>query len=100
MVKVLVKKSLNALNTGPSLIPKKGYNQLNVVIVGSGDVGIKLANNIFNPQEHGLNVIGFYDDSMSGTIKTEEGVSDVLGNLHDLVNDAKSMDIDRIYIIL
>ena len=78
MVKVPVKKSLNALNTGQSLIRKKGYNQLNVVIVGSGDVGIKLANNIFNSPEHGLNVIGFYDDSMSRSVKTEESVSDVL----------------------
>jgi putative colanic acid biosynthesis UDP-glucose lipid carrier transferase len=47
-----------------------------------------------------LKVIGFYDDSISGTVKTEEGVFDVLGNLHDLVNDAKSMNIDRIYITL
>jgi putative colanic acid biosynthesis UDP-glucose lipid carrier transferase len=81
-------------------IRKKGYNQRNVVIVGSGDVGIKLANNMFNSPEHGLNIVGFYDDSMSGTVKTDEGVFDVLGNLNDLVNDAKSMDIDRIYITL
>ena len=63
-------------------------------IVGSGDVGIKLANNMFNSPVHGLNMVGFYDDSMSGTVKTDQGVFDVLGNLNDLVNDAKSMDID------
>ena len=64
-------------------IRKKGYNQRNVVIVGSGDVGIKLANNMFHSPVHGLNMIGFYDDIMSGAVKTEEGVLVVLGDLID-----------------
>ena len=81
-------------------IRKKGYNQRKVVIVGSGDVGIKLANNMFHSPEHGLKVIGFYDDIRSGTVETEEGALVVLGSLHDLIHDAKTMDINSIYITL
>ncbi len=81
-------------------IRKKGYNQRNVVIVGAGDVGIKLANNIYHSAELGLSVAGFYDDNVEVLIATDQENLEVVGNLNDLIQDAKFMNIDRIYITL
>jgi len=82
------------------VIRRSGFNQRKVVIVGAGNVGIKLADNIFNSAELGLQVVGFYDDHTEKKIVTEQHGLKVLGNLIDLVNDAKLQQIDRIYITL
>ncbi|WNC71169.1 undecaprenyl-phosphate glucose phosphotransferase [Thalassotalea psychrophila] len=81
-------------------IRRKGYNQRNIVIVGAGDVGIKLADNIYQSSELGLKVVGFYDDEAQGLIETKQQGLEVAGNLNDLLNDAKLMNFDRIYITL
>jgi len=78
----------------------KGLNQRNVVIAGVGNTGEALANVIHNTPELGLNIAGFYDDKAE-VIKysTNENI-EVVGSLLDLINDAKMMNIDRVYITL
>lgn len=81
-------------------IRRRGLNQRKVVIVGVGKVGIELADNIYNSTELGLQVVGFYDDNTRQKVNTEQPGLKVLGNLIDLVNDARLSKIDRIYITL
>lgn len=82
------------------VIRRRGFNQRNVVIVGAGEVGVKLANSIFHSDELGLNVIAFYDDNINCKVNTDQENLKIAGSLIELVNDAKLMKVDRIYITL
>lgn len=81
-------------------VRKRGFNKRNIVIVGAGDVGIKLANNIYNSEDLGLSVSGFYDDDAQGMVDTDQDDLEIVGNLEDVINDAKLLNIDRVYITL
>lgn len=81
-------------------VRSKGFNQRNVVIFGAGDVGTKVANNIYLSPEFGLKVIGFYDDRREGLVGTKQQNLEVVGNLDDLLSDIKLINIDIVYIAL
>lgn len=100
VVSVYFLSSRYALRTLLRTFRRRGYNQRNVVIVGAGVVGIKLADNIYKSAELGLNVVGFYDDKLDGFVNTQQPELEVVGHLGDLIDDAKLMNIDRIYITL
>lgn len=81
-------------------VRKRGYNQRNVVVLGAGPLGVNLVNNIINSPELGLNVSGFYDDNLKGFVQCDDPEVEVIGNLVDVVNDAKLLNIDQVYITL
>ena len=78
----------------------RGYNSRNAVIVGATNVGEHLATQLINAPWLGLNVVGFYDDVKSGALSINETDIPILGELEQLVIDAKGGKIDRIYITL
>jgi len=79
------------------LLRTHGYNTRNVVVVGAGVLGQKLANNIIEHASFGLVFSGYYDDKAP-----DEKVvaAQTLGSLEQLVEDCKSGGIDRVYIVL
>lgn len=78
----------------------KGYNQRQVVIVGAGETGQKLAENIISSPSLGINLSGFYDDVRTGIFDIKGQQVEVAGDLDDLVHDARLLNIDRVYIAL
>lgn len=86
-------------------IRRHGYNSRTAAIVGAGYLGQHLAQQLLRAPWLGIRVAGFYDDHKSGDIALEEPVIPgqtipVLGELEQLVIDAKGGVIDRIYITL
>ncbi|WP_139751872.1 undecaprenyl-phosphate glucose phosphotransferase [Aeromonas media] len=86
-------------------IRRHGYNSRTAAIVGAGYLGQHLAQQLLRASWLGIRVAGFYDDHKSGNIALEEAVVPgqalpVLGELEQLVIDAKGGAIDRIYITL
>lgn len=86
-------------------IRSHGYNSRTAAIVGAGYLGQHLAQQLLRAPWLGIRVAGFYDDHKSGDIALEQPVTSgqtipVLGELEQLVLDAKGGAIDRIYITL
>lgn len=69
-----------------------GYNTRVCAIAGAGSLGIRLKKTIDSAQWMGLKVGGFYDDLKSS--------DRVVGNLEQLVADAKQGLYDRVYLTL
>jgi putative colanic acid biosynthesis UDP-glucose lipid carrier transferase len=77
----------------------RGYNTRSVAIVGAGEVGVKVFNSIKRSSWLGLRFVGFYDDRSHEAGRMEwDGKPE--GDFQQLVERAKSGDIDLIYITL
>lgn len=88
------------LRTIMGIIRSKGYNSRAAVIVGATNVGEYLAEQLHNAPWLGIKVVGFYDDKATGYCNVGEQQVPILGELEQLVIDAKGGKIDRIYITL
>lgn len=77
-----------------------GYNQRVAAIVGVNSVGLHLAEQLHLSPWLGIRVAGFYDDLAQGDVTVGNDKLDVLGELEQLVNDARGGKIDRVYIAL
>jgi putative colanic acid biosynthesis UDP-glucose lipid carrier transferase len=82
------------------VIRTKGYNSRTAVIVGATNVGEYLAEQLHNAPWLGIHVVGFYDDKATGSCNVNDIQIPVLGELEQLIADAKGGKIDRIYITL
>jgi putative colanic acid biosynthesis UDP-glucose lipid carrier transferase len=76
----------------------KGYNRRAAAVVGINPIGFHLAEQLRMSPWLGIHVIGFYDDTHNASPISNNEVNK--GTLADLVNDAKSGAIDRVYIAL
>jgi putative colanic acid biosynthesis UDP-glucose lipid carrier transferase len=93
--RVLLRFTLHALR-------RHGFNTRSVAIAGAGTLGRRLGTSITNTPWMGLELVGFYDDTRLepvslGSRKVKLPVS---GNLENLVEMARSGELDRIYITL
>lgn len=78
---------------------KKGWNTRTAAIVGANTQGLRFANVLNDSRWMGINFIGFYDDRELERIDLE-GITELKGNLDQLINDAKNGKIDSIYITM
>jgi putative colanic acid biosynthesis UDP-glucose lipid carrier transferase len=77
----------------------RGLNTNGCAIVGVTELGIQLAHNISQMPELGLRLAGYYDDRPpERAAKLPSGLRQRIGNIDDLVSDARAGFIDRIYI--
>ncbi len=77
----------------------RGFNTNGCAIVGVTELGIQLAQNIADMPELGLRLAGYYDDRPPERApKLPPGIRQRIGNIDDLVADARAGFIDRIYI--
>jgi putative colanic acid biosynthesis UDP-glucose lipid carrier transferase len=80
---------------------RRGFNTRRVAIVGTGQCGERLATSISSAPWMGMNLLGFYDEEPQQMDLTAVGRRvPVLGNLEQLINDAREGRIDKIYITL
>ncbi len=77
----------------------RGYNTRGYAIVGVSELGVQLAKNIENTPEMGLDLIGFYDDrGADRTIEVDSKIGKRVGNVSQLVEQARSGEVTMIYI--
>lgn len=80
---------------------RHGFNTRRVAIVGTGQVGERLAQSISSAPWMGLNLLGFYDSNPQQMNLSATGRRvPVLGDLEQLVEDARQGRIDKVYITL
>jgi putative colanic acid biosynthesis UDP-glucose lipid carrier transferase len=73
---------------------RRGFNTRRVAIVGTGNVGERLAQSISSAPWMGLELLGFYD------LSAGDNQIPVLGDLEQLIDHARQGRIDKIYITL
>ena len=82
-----------------SWLRSSGYNVRRFAIVGITELGFQLAKNIEASPAMGLSFAGFFDDrSGDRTPDIPEGLGRRIGTIQDLIEQAKSGAIERIYI--
>ena len=92
--RILIRQVLHGLR-------RQGFNTRRVAIVGTGQVGARLAQSISSAPWMGLNLLGFYDtDPQQMDLDADGRRIPVLGDLQQLVVDAREGRIDKIYITL
>ncbi|MFJ4145503.1 undecaprenyl-phosphate glucose phosphotransferase [Pseudomonas sp. NPDC089734] len=89
--RLLIRRLLHGLR-------RHGFNTRRVAIVGTGQVGARLAQSISSAPWMGLNLLGFYD-SQPQQMDLGQRVP-VLGNLEQLIDDARAGRVDKVYITL
>lgn len=75
---------------------RKGYANINVLIVGSGRMGLAVAEEVSNFPYLGIKIIGFLDDARDG----ERGGIRILGKISDIEKVVKKFFIDEVYITI
>ncbi|MCI3946253.1 undecaprenyl-phosphate glucose phosphotransferase [Pseudomonas syringae] len=80
---------------------RHGFNTRRVAIVGTGQVGERLARSISLAPWMGLNLLGFYDSHPQQMNQdADRRRLPVLGDLDQLIEDARAGRIDKVYITL
>ncbi|MBC3956067.1 undecaprenyl-phosphate glucose phosphotransferase [Pseudomonas triticifolii] len=80
---------------------RHGFNTRRVAIVGTGQVGERLAQSISSAPWMGLNLLGFYDSNpQQMQLGRQRRRLPVLGNLEQLIDDAREGRVDKVYITL
>lgn len=70
-----------------------------ILIVGAGDLGLRVAQILRDHSRWGFNLVGFLDDDKEKLTKRYEGVS-VLGRILDVQSVAKEKEIHEVWIAL
>jgi putative colanic acid biosysnthesis UDP-glucose lipid carrier transferase len=84
-----------------SELRKRGGNTRSVAIAGATEIALSLAKTISEEPYSGMKVVGFYDDRNSDRrIAVPELYGGVIGDLNQLVSDAREGKIDIVYISL
>ncbi|GFM84028.1 undecaprenyl-phosphate glucose phosphotransferase [Pseudomonas cichorii] len=92
--RLLIRRVLHGLR-------RHGFNTRRVAIVGTGQVGARLAQSISSAPWMGLNLLGFYDSQpRQMELNNNDHHVPVLGNLEQLIDDAREGRIDKVYITL
>jgi putative colanic acid biosynthesis UDP-glucose lipid carrier transferase len=90
-----------ALHLLVGVLRQWGFNIQTVAIVGARELGANLARTIQHAPWMGMKAVGFFDDrAPSGTRPLTRGPLAVVGNLDDLVTQARDGRIDVVYITL
>lgn len=80
---------------------RHGFNTRRVAIVGTGQVVERLARSISLAPWMGLNLLGFYDSHpQQMNLQAEKRRLPVLGDLDQLIEDARAGRLDKVYITL
>jgi putative colanic acid biosysnthesis UDP-glucose lipid carrier transferase len=80
---------------------QQGRNTRRVVIAGAGDLGLRLAKNVVETPWLGMQLLGFFDDLLTGEVRVKAGdVYPIMGNLDDMVAFVRENRINMVYLAL
>ena len=88
------RKSKRRVNVNPDI-----QANCRVLIVGAGDAGRIVINNILDSDERSCEVVGLIDDDPAKLGKTFLGKK-VLGNRNDIIRICEQMEIDKIFLAI
>ena len=96
---LLLALSRFALRSLQRTLRAHGMNTRRYAVVGVNKLAFQLANNIEENASLGLELHGFFDDRPEGrTPKVPETIGHRIGNLDELVAEARNGDVDMVYI--
>jgi undecaprenyl-phosphate glucose phosphotransferase len=96
---LLLVLSHNFLRSAQKWLWLRGLNTNGCAIVGVTELGIQLAQNLTQMPELGLRLAGYYDDRPpERSPQLPPGIKQRIGDIDDLIADARAGFIDRIYI--
>ncbi len=79
---------------------KRGFNVKRLLVVGAGELGLRVVQAVRNHPEYGYKIIGMLDDYISnGYFKKDHGV-EVLGRIRELPELVAKYDVDKVIIAL
>lgn len=80
----------------------RGGEPLRILVVGAGELGIRVGRVILQHSRWGLDLVGFLDDDPEKQDWVPEGLEGkaVLGTVDDLLRSVNELDIDEIYFAL
>lgn len=78
----------------------QGKNIRHAVIVGAGDLGIRMARQVENIPWAGIEIIGFFDDKLASQEKLAPLEKPLLGKISDVEPFLIKHDVDYVYIAL
>ncbi len=78
----------------------RGKNIRHAVIVGAGDLGVRMANYLEQIPWAGIEVVGFFDDKLEFRQELEKIKRPLLGKIADVHDYLESNDIDYVYVAL
>lgn len=88
-----------ALRGVQAFLRKRGYNTRGFAVIGVNDLAFRVAKNIENTPEMGLNLKGFYDDrSEDRTPEIDPRIGEQIGDMDELIEHARSGEVSMIYI--
>lgn len=80
---------------------ESGINSRKYAIVGANELGLHLAQSISASPDLGLKFVGFYDDRpRSRTMAMPAEYATWLGDVQELVDDAKRLEIETVFVAL
>ncbi len=82
------------------LLRLKGKNLRRAVVVGAGELGVKLVNEVEAMPWAGIEVLGYFDDKIDETAQTRIHGKKLLGNIGAISDYLSVHDIDYVYIAL
>jgi len=77
---------------------RQGYNLRHALIVGAGDLGVRVVEKIKNNPWTGLEIVGFLDDYKS--IGETVGGKEVIGRINDIKSIVDKYNIDQVFVAL
>jgi exopolysaccharide biosynthesis polyprenyl glycosylphosphotransferase len=75
----------------------QGYNNFNALIIGAGNVGAALAEEIENRPGLGIHIIGFLDDEREGFVDERQHFK-ILGKLSEFRKFAKEEFVNKVFV--
>lgn len=76
----------------------KGFNQRHIIIVGSGELGQKVALKLLNSAWTGFNISGFFTDTETKYIYSGVSTLKDLGTMNDVVRYVEMHSVDQVWI--
>ncbi|MDZ7362704.1 MAG: undecaprenyl-phosphate glucose phosphotransferase [candidate division KSB1 bacterium] len=79
---------------------QRGYNQKRVLIVGAGDLGLRVAQTVQRHPKMGYQIIGFVDDYLTNGIYKQDYGLEILGRTAETVAIADKHGVEKVIIAL
>jgi exopolysaccharide biosynthesis polyprenyl glycosylphosphotransferase len=81
------------------ILRKRNFFKRNLLVIGTGESGKKIAQGLVAENPYGINIVGFLDDGSKPGIEIINGKS-ILGKVNDLRNIAAKYFLDEVVIAL
>ncbi len=89
-----------AIRTVLHFIRRHGYNMRRLLIVGAGDLGLRVAQTVQGHPEMGYEIIGFVDDYLTNGVYKKDYDLEILGRTSETAQIAEKFNVNKVIIAL